>query len=137
MDQEWCVSNVVRISENRSSWIKDFFSISFATPPFKRSRSVCVRSFEVTTTMGMGRCSGFFFNSSMNSKPSIYGIIRSRKITPGVFYWTLSSAILPFPASFKLRPYYSNIEQSNLRVPGSSSTTRAEPESQRYFFIRI
>jgi len=59
-NQEWCVSSVERISERRSSWIKDFFPINFATPRFRGSRSAWVRSFEVTTTIEMDLCSGFF-----------------------------------------------------------------------------
>src|SRR5215510_3467140 len=57
------------------------------TPAFNRSRSLTSRSRAVMTMTGMSFQPVSFCNAATTAKPSISGIIRSSRITSGLFSW--------------------------------------------------
>src|SRR5262245_19888054 len=69
------------------------------TPEFNRSRSLASRSRAVMTMTGMSCQPASFCNAATTAKPSISGIIRSSRITSGLFSWIRLSATRPFSAS--------------------------------------
>jgi len=77
------------------------------------------------TATGIEASSGSFLCASLNSQPSITGIIMSRRITDGLVeaLWRTSNASRPFEAVSTAKPSSSRTCASESRTSSSSSTT--------------
>src|SRR5262245_2498320 len=94
------------------------------TPAFNRSRSLASRSSEVMTMTGISRQPASFCKAATTAKPSISGIIRSSRITSGLFSWIRLSASRPFSASRTAHCGPSSHPRIRSRCTASSSTSR-------------
>src|SRR6516162_1487688 len=70
----------------------------------------------------MSRQPGSFCKVATTWKPSISGIIRSSRIKPGLPWWRLASASLPFAASWTIHRWLSSHARIRSRWKASSST---------------
>src|SRR5262245_10263801 len=92
-----CTTRLMR--STRSAARNVSLTSTVCTPEFNLSRSFASRSRAVMTTTGISRHATSFCNAATTAQPSISGIIRSSKITSGLFCRRRSSASRPFVAS--------------------------------------
>src|SRR5262245_45683168 len=92
-----CISR--RMRSTRSAGRNFSLTSTDCTPEFSRSRSLTSRSRAVMTMTGMSCQPASFCKAATTAKPSISGIIRSSRITSGLFSCIRLSASRPFSAS--------------------------------------
>src|SRR5262245_39718150 len=113
-----------RMRSTRSTGLNLSLTSTDWTPEFSRSRSFASRSRAVMTMTGMSCQAASFCKAATTAKPSISGIIRSSRITSGLFSWIRFSATRPFSASRTVHSGPSSHPSIRSRWTASSSTTR-------------